>query len=226
MKPYNPWLYRDARSRRQGYEYVPPPPSSKSRAAFPSQPYFKNPSFYPQEQRDKSKPLPPPPAQKIQPLPGGRLPLVQRRTTPPPFERAAARSSPPPQIRRRRTIVEETIRVTARRYYLINYLLKQKSSQICWFFNKMEKIMWKFEKRHENRDDGCVNSETTQVWQIWPNKNAGKQREIKTTKFSPKMEFFMVEKTSMDNIHFFLEMGNIQNSHKLTTLCLDNLWLG
>lgn len=109
-------VFREARSRQIGYEYVAPAP--KHRGLFPLQPYFKNPSYYPQEQRgEKARaPAPPPPAQKIEPLPGGRLPLVQRRSSPPPYDRNTSRRRSPIPVptRRRRTIVEEVSRVSGR----------------------------------------------------------------------------------------------------------------
>lgn len=61
---------------------------------FPPQPYFKNPSYYPtddsRDNKTKKTPNPPPLAQKIEPLPGGRLPLVQRRSSPAPFDRSSS----------------------------------------------------------------------------------------------------------------------------------------
>ncbi|KAL7071627.1 hypothetical protein ACQ4LE_009396 [Meloidogyne hapla] len=108
---------RDARSRHLGYKYVP---RMGGKPGFPPQPYFKNPSYYPDDSRDKAKPPNPPPvAQKIDPLPGGRLPLVQRRSSPAPFDRSSSsgRHSPPYRStaprRVARGIVEEVFTVRA-----------------------------------------------------------------------------------------------------------------
>ncbi|KAF7637192.1 hypothetical protein Mgra_00003365 [Meloidogyne graminicola] len=106
---------RDARSRHLGYQYVP---RLGGKPGFPPQPYFKNPSYYPDTHRDKSKPPNPPPlAQKIDPLPGGRLPVVQRRSSPAPFDNGSSgrhspsyRSAAP---KRRRGIVEDVFTVRA-----------------------------------------------------------------------------------------------------------------
>ena len=102
---------------------------------FPPQPYFKNPSYYPDDQRDKAKtPNPPPPAQKIDPLPGGRLPLVQRRSSPAPFDRSSGRHSPSNYRsavpKRRRGIVEDvyTVRASGRYTFL--------------FFKNVACILW------------------------------------------------------------------------------------
>uniref|UniRef100_A0A915NCH2 Uncharacterized protein n=1 Tax=Meloidogyne javanica TaxID=6303 RepID=A0A915NCH2_MELJA len=82
---------RDARSRHLGYTYVP---RMGGKPGFPPQPYFKNPSYYPtddsRDNKTKKTPNPPPLAQKIEPLPGGRLPLVQRRSSPAPFDRSSS----------------------------------------------------------------------------------------------------------------------------------------
>uniref|UniRef100_A0A915NDB9 Uncharacterized protein n=1 Tax=Meloidogyne javanica TaxID=6303 RepID=A0A915NDB9_MELJA len=80
-----------ARSRHLGYTYVP---RMGGKPGFPPQPYFKNPSYYPtddsRDNKTKKTPNLPPLAQKIEPLPGGRLPLVQRRSSPAPFDRSSS----------------------------------------------------------------------------------------------------------------------------------------
>lgn len=96
---------------------MPPLSASLRRggAPFPTQPYFKNPSYYPREKQQSPRSRSPPPSLasvRVDPLPGGRLPLVQRRVSPRPLASVLT-------TKKRRYIVEEISHVPRRYVPLI-----------------------------------------------------------------------------------------------------------
>ncbi|KAL3087278.1 hypothetical protein niasHT_020541 [Heterodera trifolii] len=119
---------REARSRQIGHEYIPPLSSRRTSAfggRFAPQPYFKNPSYYPRDKELSSSSARsvavPVPLARVEPMPGGRLPLVQRRSSPPPPSLVQRRRGPSPQApppplltKKRRYIVEEISHVPRR----------------------------------------------------------------------------------------------------------------
>lgn len=167
-------VFRDTGSRRIDHIPASLVTSSGRRRDYAPQPYFKNPSYYP---RDKEHPpratSPPPLVPRLEPLPGGRLPLVQRRSSPAPYESSAPhRRSPAPPLKKRRYIVEEISHVP-RRYWLHiflglvpihnNFLLPISKTTGCPFLGVKRRQNGAFleEEKFKETEQLCLSSSTS-----------------------------------------------------------------